>query len=242
MIDTHCHIDLYPDPIKIAKESERLGIVTIGMTNLPSHFEMGYPHLAGFRKVRLALGMHPLHAEAHIDEFNKFKKNIDKTSYIGEIGLDFSREGYATKELQLETFRKILLALTGKKKLLSLHSRRAEKVVLDELVKNKIASAIFHWYSGPPGLIEEIAGHGYYFSVNPAMILSDNGKKIIARIPKGRMLTETDGPFIESFGSPVKPVDVRLVHQYLSDLWVSPLSAVVEQIHHNFNQLISLIK
>jgi len=242
MIDTHCHIDLYPDPMKIARESERLGIVTIGMTNLPSHFEMGYPHLAGFRKVRLALGMHPLHAEAHLEEFDKFKKNIDKTSYIGEIGLDFSREGYATKELQVDTFRKILIALKGKKKLLSLHSRRAEKAVLDELVQNNISSAIFHWYSGPLGLIEEIAGHGYYFSVNPAMILSDNGKKIIGRIPRDRILTESDGPFIENRGSPVKPVDVELVHRYLSAIWLSPLISVVEQIRDNFNRIISQIK
>jgi TatD DNase family protein len=242
MIDTHCHIDLYPDPLKIARESERLGIVTIGMTNLPSHFEMGHPHLMAFSKVRLALGMHPLHAEVHVAEFDRFKRNIDKTSYIGEIGLDFSREGYATKDLQLETFKKILQLLKGKKKLLSLHSRRAEKVVLEELIKHDAISAVFHWYSGPLGLIEKIVGHGYYFSVNPAMILSDNGQKIISKIPKDRILTESDGPFIENNGSPVKPPDVELVQKYFSKLWMLPLNSVDEQIGANFNRLIKLLR
>lgn len=242
MIDTHCHIDLYPDPLKVARDSEKLGLITIGMTNLPSHFEMGYPHLVNFRKVRLALGMHPLYAEAHHSEFEAFKRNLDKTSYLGEIGLDFSREGYATKELQLETFKKILLSLKGKKKILSLHSRRAERPVLDELVKNHIKLAIFHWYSGPLGLIEEIIEHGYYFSINPAMILSDNGKKIINKIPRDRMLTESDGPFIISNGVPVKPIDVELVHRYLSRTWLVPLTAVSEQVRINFNRLLTHLK
>jgi len=60
MIDTHCHIDIYNDPMAIALECERNGVVTIAMTNLPSHFEMGYSHLKNLSKVRLALGMHPL--------------------------------------------------------------------------------------------------------------------------------------------------------------------------------------
>lgn len=242
MIDTHCHIDMYDNPLLLAQECERAGIITISMTHLPSHFEMGYPHLANFRKVRLALGMHPLHADLHHKEFDRFIKNLDKTSYIGEIGLDFSKEGYATKELQLESFRRILVALAGKKKILSLHSRQAEKAVLEELVKNNITSAIFHWYSGPVSFIEKIVDHGYYFSVNPAMILSDNGKKIISKIPKHRLLTESDGPFISNKGLPVKPSDVELVHNHLSLIWLQSTLSVAEQISTNFKQLITHLK
>jgi TatD DNase family protein len=242
MIDTHCHIDLYSDPLKIANDSEKLGIITIGMTNLPSHFEMGYPHLTSHLKVRLALGMHPLYAEAHEKEFRTFLKNLDKTSYIGEVGLDFSREGYLTKDIQLDTFKKILLSVTGRKKLLSLHSRRAEKEVLGHLKQYNIKAAIFHWYSGPLNLIEQIASSGYYFSVNTAMIISENGQKIIKKIPTDKILTESDGPFIETNGRPAKPNDVILVQKYLSTLWDMPLSDVSDQIRNNFQKIISLIK
>jgi TatD DNase family protein len=234
MIDTHCHIDLYTDPLRIANESERLGIITIGMTNLPSHFEMGYPHLVNYKKVRLALGMHPLYAESHRKEFVKFKENLTKTSYVGEIGLDFSREGYSTKDIQLETFKKILLEIKDKKKLISLHSRRAEKEVLNQLIQNKIQAAIFHWYSGPIKFIENISSHGYYFSINPAMIISENGQKIIKKIPADRILTESDGPFIENDGRPINPSDIILVHKYLSTLWGISLTQVSDQIKKKF--------
>src|SRR6188768_1798549 len=121
MIDTHCHIDLFPSPSEVANECERLGIITIGMTNLPSHFDLGYRHLFNHKKVRLALGLHPLLAESHKREFPLFLSYIHKTSYIGEIGMDFSREGIETKDIQIDSFIKILAAVSGKRKILSLH-------------------------------------------------------------------------------------------------------------------------
>jgi TatD DNase family protein len=242
VIDTHCHIDLYPDPLSVARETERLGIITISMTNLPSHFEMGYPHLQSFKKVRLALGMHPLHAEAHLSEFNRFRRNLSKTSYVGEIGLDFSREGYRTKDIQIESFKNILAEVSGKKKLLSLHSRRAEKEVLKELIFYNIHSAIFHWYSGPTSLVKDIAAHGFYFSINSAMIKSSNGQKIISAIPKEKILTETDGPFIENNGRSVRPSDIGLVHDYLSNFWGMSKNEVEAIIRANFATLIISIK
>jgi TatD DNase family protein len=242
MIDTHCHIDLYDNPIEIANECEKMGIITIGMTNLPSHFEMGYKHLQSYRKVRLALGLHPLHAELHENELPGFLRNISNTSYIGEIGLDFSKEGVITKDIQSTTFKSILEALSGKKKLVSLHSRKAEKEVLQFLIQYNIKSAIFHWYTGPLSLIKKIIEAGFYFSLNPAMIKSKSGQAIIEQIPKQHVLTESDGPFIKYNGKPVKPYDVRLVISYLSQLWQLPEKAVQEKIDTNFKELITSLK
>lgn len=242
MIDVHCHIDRYPNPLQIATECERLGIITIGMTNIPSHFELGYNHLLAFKKVRLALGMHPLYAEQHDKEFSKFKSNLNRTSYIGEIGLDFSREGIAKKEKQVVSFNRVLSELKGKKKLLSLHSRKAEKEVLQGLIQFEIENAIFHWYSGPVGLIKNIAQNGYYFSINPAMIKSKNGQEIINRIPKEKILTESDGPFIERNNQAIKPKNIKEVHSYLSIIWNMPEEEIEKLIRRNFDTLISRLK
>ncbi|MFJ7761431.1 TatD family hydrolase, partial [Pedobacter suwonensis] len=87
IIDTHCHIDLYPNPKQVLKDLVKNDITVLAMTNLPSHFEMGYMHFQSLKRIRLALGMHPLMADSHEKEFNKFLKNINKTSYIGEVGL-----------------------------------------------------------------------------------------------------------------------------------------------------------
>jgi len=108
-------IDLYPNPNSVIKESERNGIITIGMTNLPSHFIVGYPHTRNLKKVRLALGLHPLMASSHNKEFPFFMKYIDMTSYIGEVGLDFSKDGISTKDIQINSFTKVLKAVTNKK-------------------------------------------------------------------------------------------------------------------------------
>jgi len=242
MIDTHCHIDLYKNPIKIIQDCEKSGITVLGMTNLPSHFEMGYPHVIPYKKIRLALGMHPLYVEQHENEYPAFLRNLSKTSYIGEVGLDFSKEGFSTKEIQLKSFHRILNELKGKKKILSIHSRRAEKEVFNLLLEYNIKNAIFHWYSGPLSLIDEIVKSGYYFSINPAMIKSVNGKKIISKIPLNKILTETDGPFVEVNSRIVVPNDIVFIIEYLSVLLAKTFKEIELLIQDNFNILIGSIK
>ena len=197
MIDTHCHFDMMPKPEAYIRQRELVGDIVIGMTNLPSHFQMGQPHLKGYKHIRLALGMHPLLATERKIEVPLFKRLVDQTSYIGEIGLDFSKEGYATKDDQIEVLHELLSAIRGKKKIVSVHSRKAEKELLALLCEYEIENVVFHWYSGPVVLIPDILAQGYYFYVNEAMCLSKNGRAIIEKIPRERLLTETDAPYNE---------------------------------------------
>lgn len=195
MIDTHCHFDMMPNPETYIRERERQGDIVIGMTNAPSHFQMGYQYVKKFKRIRLALGFHPLLAHELQDELSLFEKLIDKTSYVGEIGLDFSREGIATKEIQIKSLERILSILSGKNKIISVHSRKAEPMLLSLLKAYNVKNIIFHWYTGDLSLIPDILNEGYYFSINEAMISTAKGKKIIDIIPSNRILTETDSPF-----------------------------------------------
>lgn len=197
MIDTHCHFDMMPKPEAYIRQRELVGDIVIGMTNLPSHFQMGQPHLKGYKHIRLALGMHPLLATERKIEVPLFKRLVDQTSYIGEIGLDFSKEGYATKDDQIEVLHELLSVIRSKKKIVSVHSRKAEKELLALLCEYEIENVVFHWYSGPVDLIPDILAQGYYFSVNEAMCMSKNGRAIIEKIPRERLLTETDAPYNE---------------------------------------------
>lgn len=197
MIDTHCHFDMMANPEKYIQEAENRGDIIIGMTNRPSHFQMGISHLEGFKRIRLALGLHPQLAHEALSELDIFDSLIDKTSYVGEIGLDFSRDSYRSKKTQIECLQHILCSLQTRKKIISVHSRRAEKELFATLKEYSIKNVIFHWYSGPIDLIPDIIGEGYYFSINEAMTLSPNGKRIIAAIPRDRLLTETDAPYNE---------------------------------------------
>lgn len=242
MLDTHCHIDLYKNPKIILDICENKGITVFSMTNLPSHFEMGLPFFKSKKYVRIALGMHPLYATSHENEFSKFELHLSKTSYIGEIGLDFSKEGIETKEIQLATFNRILKLVSDRKKILSLHSRKAEKVVFELLMQYKIQNAIFHWYSGGLSLIKNIADEGYYFSINPAMIKSATGQKIISKIPRENVLTETDGPFVSKGNAPFLPGEIEEVIAYLSNVWDMTYEDTQLLIMKNFKRLLNTLK
>lgn len=197
LIDAHCHIDMLENPEAYLHRQEREGNITIGMTNLPSHFEMGYPHFRNLKRSRLALGYHPLVVAENPNELRLFTKYLSYTSYIGEIGLDFSRDGIESKEKQMEMLRKILESISGERKIVSVHSRRAERELYGMLREYDIKNVIFHWYSGPLGLISEIESAGYYFSISEAMTCSQNGRAIIEKMSRNRILTETDAPYNE---------------------------------------------
>lgn len=242
LIDTHCHIDLYDKPEMLLWECEKKGISVIAMTNLPSYFEMGYPFFRKSKLVRISLGLHPLFADKHKDEFHIFLRNLDRTSYIGEIGLDISNEGLATKELQLDSFEKVLKNVSTKKKILSIHSRRAEKEVLTLLIKYKISNAVFHWYSGSTSMLIKILDEGYYFSINPSMINSPNGQNIISKIPINKILTESDGPYVQYSHSIVNPWDLKVVLDYISSTIHINVIEVEKQIQSNYFDLIDKIR
>lgn len=195
IIDTHCHIDMLDSPESYLADREKKGDFSLGMTNLPSHFIKGFPHFNKLRKSRLALGFHPQLVHEYPSEIHAWKRLMPMTSYIGEVGLDFSRDFINHKQYQLEYFDYICQSLTGEKKIVSVHSRKAEKDVLAILKKYNVKNVIFHWYSGPLGLIDEIVEEGYYFSINEAMTLSENGRRIISRIPLNKILTESDAPY-----------------------------------------------
>ena len=242
MIDTHCHIDLYPHPTEIAVNTDRAGILTVIVTNLPSAFDRAYPYVKGMRNIRLALGLHPLVAAQHIVERKRFTELAHNTSYIGEIGLDFSRVGVSTKALQVESFRFVLRTLQGKPKFITVHSRQAESAVLDILEEEKRSPVVFHWYSGSVRILERAVDKGHFFSVNPAMIKSQKGKKLIEAIPPDRILTESDGPFVKVGNRCVLPSDVKLVEEFLATVWQKKPSEVSTKIRENFFEIVRSIR
>lgn len=232
IVDTHCHFDMMPNPESYVRKKEQAGDIVIGMTNLPSHFQMGQPHIKGYKHIRLALGLHPLLAAESKDGVSLFKRQVGQTSYIGEIGLDYSREGYTTKDEQVVVLCELLSILRGKKKIVSVHSRRAEKELLSLLCEYQIENVIFHWYSGPVDLIPVILEQGYYLSVNEAMCESKNGKAIIERIPRERVLTETDAPYNNRS-------DISKVLDYLATCWNMSCQDVEAVVERNFRILLN---
>lgn len=242
MIDTHCHVDLYPRPSDIAASADRAGVLTIVVTNLPSAFDRAYPHVSTMKNVRLAVGLHPLLTAQHKDQRERFAELVDSTSYIGEVGLDFSQAGFSTKETQIETFRFVLDTLQGKPKFITLHSRRAESAVLEILEEKERSPVVFHWYSGSLNILDRALALGHFFSINPAMVNNPKGKRIIEALSPDRVLTESDGPFVKINGREVVPSDVAIVEDYLAAAWHMSRFEVSMKIKSNFLTLIRPIQ
>jgi TatD DNase family protein len=240
MHDTHCHLDLYSDPYSVAAVTEQQRITTVAVTNLPSAYYAAKPHMRQFKYLKLAVGLHPLLSQNHTEkEKQLFQRALSETNYVGEIGLDFSKHGAGTKEQQVESFKFVLGLLQRERKLVTIHSRRAEIVVLQLLKEFDVHPVIFHWYSGPLKTLDDIIEAGHYFSLNTAMINSKNGQRIVKHIPQDKILTETDGPFVKTRGQPATPRDVALINQYIAQHWNIPQDVVINQLDRNFSKYVN---
>jgi len=216
--------------------------VTVGMTGLPSHFAAGIDYVRGLKNIRLALGLHPLLAAKHARELELFKRLAEQTSYIGEVGLDFSRKGANTRQKQCLVFEAILDMIGNRPRFLSLHSRRADREILSALRARHIVGAVFHWFTGSIQMAIEAVDDGHFFSVNPAMMEKNRGRKLLCSLPRDRILTETDGPYVRINDRPAHPTDVRTVVDYLAEVWHVPSSAAEEQVEANVRLILSRLK
>src|ERR1035437_1612235 len=92
MIDFHCHLDLYPDPQRIADECNNRGLYVLSVTTTPSAWK-GTSALAGSHpRIKTALGLHPQLAHQRKSELALFEQLLPRTPYVGEVGLDGSPE------------------------------------------------------------------------------------------------------------------------------------------------------
>jgi TatD DNase family protein len=57
---------------------------------------------------------------------------------------------------------------------------------------------------------------------------------LLARIPRDRVLTETDGPFVAVGGRKAEPSDVRAVVATLSRLWKLDEGEAAKLVYDNF--------
>jgi TatD DNase family protein len=241
MIDFHCHLDLYPNPQRVVEECITRKIYILSVTTTPSAFHGTMALASGSKRVRTALGLHPQLAQERKHELDLFIKLLPTIRYVGEIGLDGSPELKKTWDDQVFVFRYILdhcQRLGGR--ILSMHSRRATLAVLDILEEYpNVGIPVLHWFSGSLPQLTRASNLGCWFSVGPAMLSSDKGRQLVQQIPRDRILTETDGPFVQLKGRPAYPWDIEIVTKQLAKLWNIPNDAAESLIQHNFTNLIS---
>lgn len=236
-MDAHMHFDLYNNREQVLQYVENHKSYTIAVTNLPQLFKR-YQNICGGNKyVQLALGFHPELVYEYKSQERLFKELIHETRYIGEVGLDFAKKSKEDIDAQIEMFTKIISWCTGKKKILSVHSRNAVKKVLD-LLEDFDGVIILHWYSGGVTELNSAINRGYYFSINHQMLQSKSGRKVIECIPVEKILLESDAPFTKDLKDRYSIAFNEELYSYLSQNYHQDIEVVKKRVKANFAALL----
>lgn len=238
MIDFHCHLDLYKDPIYIFKQVKNRCSFVLAVTTSPRAYIKTKQYFGDTHGIAVALGFHPELIASRINENELFLTKLKECKYVGEIGIDGSNRFRSSLSIQADFFKEALIEserLGGR--ILSVHSRGATKEVLS-MIENyvSLSTPVMHWYTGTAKDAQYAVEMGCWFSINPQMCDSKSGMKIIEMIPLSKILPETDGPFTQKQGSPYMPWDDTVV-QYLSQYHGISNETVVQQMHDNLEKI-----
>ncbi|WP_339112887.1 Qat anti-phage system TatD family nuclease QatD [Thioclava sp. GXIMD2076] len=202
MIDFHCHLDLFPRPQAVTSQVEAARIYMLSVTTTPKAFAKTARLPAKASRIRTALGLHPQLAHERHQEVDLFCRLVSETRYVGEIGLDGGNEFARHIVLQKEVFNRLLRSCSDAGgKILSIHSRHASGEVLEALKQHPgCGTPVLHWFTGSIRDAERAVGMGAWFSVGLPMLRSKRAGSLLAKIPRERILTETDAPFASTKG------------------------------------------
>lgn len=245
--DTHAHLDLLKnldEAIVNAKKANVKAIVTnsVNISSLKKSLEIRkkYPEI-----VKVAAGLYP-EENLSLEDFNEIKtiiqNNKSQIVAMGEIGLDFSQEK-PSKEIQKEIFIKQLDLAKELNLPAIIHTRKAEKEVLEILDNRSSQKIILHCFSGNFKLINKAKELNIYLSIPTNIVRSEHFQKIVKEYPKNLILTETDAPYLSPHkDKPNEPAFIAETIRKISEIWGISEREVEKIIESNSLCLFTIVK
>lgn len=239
MIDFHCHLDLFAKPEAAVKEVEAAGIYLLSVTTTPTAYAGTKALSVSSKRIRTALGLHPQLVRDRHGEVDFFCKLVGGTSYVGEIGLDGGSDHARSLPLQREVLARILRSCASSGgKIMSLHSRHASGEVLELLARHPgCGIPVLHWFSGPLRDLDRAVEMGAWFSVGSPMLQSKRAGALIARIPRERLLTETDAPFASTINGLYPKTALRTTMEEIAKHWKCDVNDARRRLLRNLTRL-----
>lgn len=220
-MDFHCHLDLYQDATAVTEEASRRNEFTWLVTTSPRAYEATSKVLGRVPRVLITPGLHPELVEARAGELPQLLEQMGHSNAVGEVGIDGSYRFKSSLSVQRQVFDAVVSRskeLGGR--VLSIHSRGAVKEVLPILLKHPgFGTAVLHWFSGNFSEMETASKMGCWFSMGPAAFASTAGRALAARLPRDRVVSESDGPFATEGGAPVQPWSMERTAQLFATQW-----------------------
>uniref|UniRef100_A0A1I8HK78 Deoxyribonuclease TATDN1 n=1 Tax=Macrostomum lignano TaxID=282301 RepID=A0A1I8HK78_9PLAT len=125
--------------------------------------------------------------------------NRDLVSAVGETGLDYDREHFAPREVQMRHFRSQVSLACQLRLPLFLHCRASHaefRAVLSEFASQLPSPpGVVHTFDGSAEDAAELLAMGFYLGLN-GLKTADN-LRVVSGLPLDRLLLETDAPWCE---------------------------------------------
>jgi len=244
LIDTHAHLDSIEDIDGAMMRAVQAGVSTV--VAVGENLEANQKNLAIARRddgprVLVALGIHPSEVgrEDVPASLNFIEEHIHEASAIGEIGLDFwyqcvRRDGDA-KNAQRTVYRQLLEIARRRDRPAVIHTRGAWREALEIAREMGVRQAVFHWYSGPLDVLQEILEAGYFISVSPSIAYSPESRRVTESAPIEQTLIETDSPVYYRWeaGFAAEPKDIFFTLRHYAQIKRLPASEAAEILNRN---------
>ena len=228
LIDSHAHLvslENLPEVLQRAQENNINKIVSIS-SDIPST-EATISLAEEYDYIFATTGVHPHSADQMSEEvligIDHFAEN-DKVVAIGETGLDYFYMN-SEKEVQIDSFTEHIRL--GKKQNLPIiiHVRNADQDMIEILTKESAADTpgVIHCFTGDYDTAKKYLDLGYYISFSGIVTYkrSEELREAAKKIPKDKILIETDSPYLAPVphrGKPNEPSYVRHVAETISDV------------------------
>ena len=251
LIDTHCHLDFpafEPDRgqvIRRALEAEINYFINIGATLESSSASCALAQK--YAQVYASVGVHPHDADCFdLKAKDKLKElaQLNKVVAIGETGLDYYRN-LSSPDNQRQAFIKQIELAKDLKLPLVIHSRQAEKDVLQILKSALPLRAVVHCFSGDESFLKECLENGFFISYtcNITYKKAQGLREMVKLTPLNKLMLETDAPYLspEGFrGQRNEPLQIKLLAEQVSQIKGVSFDQIAEQTTQNAKDFFKL--
>jgi TatD DNase family protein len=255
LIDSHCHLD-FPDfageldAVVARAQAAGVGRIVTISTRVKRHAEV-LAIAERFPDVYCSVGTHPHNAHEELDVTADeliARARHPKVVAIGEAGLDYHYD-YSPREAQERGFRNHIAAARATGLPLVVHSREADDDmarILEEETGKGAFPAVLHCFTGSRELAERAIALGLFISFTGILTFkkSDDLRAIAKDLPEGRVLVETDAPYLAPGryrGKRNEPAYVAETAKVLAETRGVSLDAIAEETNASFFRLFSKV-
>ncbi len=255
-VDSHCHLnfpDLVQDLPNVLQSMRRNGVghalvVSVNMADWPGLIGLVQAHACGAEgapQLWASVGVHPDYedvAEPSVEQLVSLAAH-PRVIAIGETGLDYYRLSEPL-DWQRERFVRHIAAARQAALPLIVHTRSAPEDTLRMLKEEgaEHAGGVMHCFTESWEVAEAALDLGFYISMS-GIVTFKNAKvlhDVAQRVPRDRLLIETDSPYLAPVphrGKRNDPSFVMHVAEHIAQLRGLTTAQVAEATTENFFRL-----